>query len=61
MKKFKVEIKNGIVPGKDKCTKIKEEDKDILSRRSWTDIKFFVKNVITRNKMNNSRIESGKI
>ncbi|KAK4885661.1 hypothetical protein RN001_001932 [Aquatica leii] len=52
LKKFKIEIKNEIVPGKDKCTKIKEEHNDVLSRRSWTDIKFFVKNVITRNKIN---------
>ncbi|KAG5892254.1 hypothetical protein JTB14_014624 [Gonioctena quinquepunctata] len=50
LNKFKIEIKNGIVPGKDKCTLIKQEHEDILSRRSWTDIKFFIKNVITRNK-----------
>lgn len=50
LSKFKIEIKNGIVPGKDKCTKVKEEHDNILSRRSWTDIKFFIKNTITRNK-----------
>lgn len=55
LKKFKVEIKNEIVPGKYKCTKIKEEHNDTLSRRSWTDIKFFVKNVITRNKRNKNQ------
>nr|CAI5856621.1 unnamed protein product [Callosobruchus analis] len=50
LKTFKIEIKKEIVPGKCKCLKIKEAHNDILSRRSWTDIKFFVKNVITRNK-----------
>lgn len=50
LKKFKVDIKNESVPGKDKCMKIKEKHNDILSRRSWTDIKFFVKNVISKNK-----------
>lgn len=52
LKKFKIEIKHEIVPGKDKCTRIKEEHSDTLSRRSWTDIKFFVKNVITKNRNN---------
>ncbi|XP_025834091.1 uncharacterized protein LOC112905601 isoform X2 [Agrilus planipennis] len=52
LNKFKMEIKNEIVPGKDMCTKIKEEHDNLLSNRSWTDIKFFVKNVITRNKKN---------
>ncbi|CAH1163346.1 unnamed protein product, partial [Phaedon cochleariae] len=52
LNEFKIEIKRGIVPGKAKCTMIKHDHDNILSSRSWTDIKFFVKNVITRNKKN---------
>lgn len=44
---FKSSIKKEVVPGKVECMKCKEEN-SALSRRTWTDVKFCVKNYLDK-------------
>lgn len=44
---FKVQIKNGILPGKADCLACQKKYSQLGNRR-WTDIKYCVKNQITK-------------
>lgn len=46
---FRLEIKRGAsAPGKAKCDECIEKYKEDLKARSWRDIKYYVKNYITK-------------
>lgn len=47
LKTFRIHIKNNSLPGKVECEKC-IQDNPVLSKRIWTDLKFFVKNHISK-------------
>ncbi|XP_060522328.1 uncharacterized protein LOC132699555 [Cylas formicarius] len=56
LKFFISSIKRGTVPGKSDCTKCIEESNGILALRSWTDVKFCVKNHLDKLKKQKSKM-----
>lgn len=47
LKKFRTLIKIGKLPGKQECEELMEEHK-IFTGRKWTDLKYFVKNYLSK-------------